>query len=143
MSDIAKLSRMSAAEAGAELTPLQRRLVDVLVAEGGTIGDAGIKAGYAPTNPESARVSASNALRLPHVQMYMFKRVAEDIGIHGFVGLNVLRTLAQSAKSEFVRLEASKDLLDRGGFKAPERQQQSGSLDVKINIDLTQGDTSD
>jgi hypothetical protein len=143
MSDIAKLSRMSAAEAGAELTPLQRRVVDILVAEGGTIGDAGVKAGYAPNNPEAARVSASNALRLPHVQMYMFKRVAEDIGIHGFVGLNVLRTLAQSAKSEFVRLEASKDLLDRGGFKAPERQQQSGSLDVKINIDLTQGDTSD
>ena len=134
---------MSADEAGEGLTPLQRKVVDILVAEGGTIGDAGIKAGYAPSNPEAARVSASNALRLPHVQMYMFKRVAEDIGLHGYVGLNVLRRLATSAKSEFVRLEASKDLLDRGGFKAPERQTQSGTLDVKINIDLTPDDTSD
>ena len=45
--------------------------------------------------------------------------------------------LATNAKSEYVQMEASKDLLDRGGFKAPDRVQHQvgGNLSIKIDLD--------
>jgi hypothetical protein len=44
--------------------------------------------------------------------------------------------LSQSAKSEYVQLEASKDILDRAGFKPPERHQHQVQGDIKVSIDL-------
>ena len=51
-------------------------LVDTLVATGCSIKDAASEAGYA--DGESGRVSASKALRLPHVQQYMMTRINES-----------------------------------------------------------------
>ena len=45
--------------------------------------------------------------------------------------------LATGAKSEYVQLEASRDLLDRAGIRAPERIQHDVQGEIKINIDLT------
>ena len=45
--------------------------------------------------------------------------------------------LSGGAKSEYVQLEASKDILDRAGFKPPERTQHLLDGDIKISIDLS------
>jgi hypothetical protein len=41
------------------------------------------------------------------------------------------------AKSEYVRLEAAKDLLDRAGLKPVDKHSHSITGDISINIDLS------
>ena len=118
-----------------ELTTKQRDLVDTIVTTGCTITDASQKVGYA--KGESGRVVASRTLRLPHVQRYMMERVANTIGLGAVQASQKLIQLSGEAKSEYVQLEASRDLLDRAGVRAPERIQHDVTGDIKINIDLT------
>ena len=94
-----------------KLTSKQTALVDTLVAEGCTIKDAAGKAGYA--EGEAGRVTASKTLRLPHVQQYMMSRIGESLGLNATTAAAKLLGLARGAKSEYVQLEASKDILDR------------------------------
>jgi|TARA_R100000654_G_scaffold8651_3_gene20187 phage terminase small subunit len=117
------------------LTSKQERLVDTLVAKGCSIKDAAHEAGYA--SGEAGRVTASKALRLPHVQSYMMQRVSETMGVNATIAASRLVKLAQGAKSEYVQLEASKDILDRAGFKAPERHMHLHAGDISVNIDLS------
>ena len=117
-----------------KLTSKQIILVDTLVATGCSIKEAASKAGYA--DGESGRVSASKALRLPHVQQYMMKSVTETLGLNATFAASKLLRLAQSAKSEYVQLEASKDILDRAGFKPVERSQHLVAGDITVRIDL-------
>ena len=92
-------------------------------------------AGYAAG--ESGRVTASKALRLPHVQSYMMQRIAESMGVNATIAASKLVQLSQGAKSEYVQLEASKDILDRAGFKAPERHMHLHAGDIQVSIDLS------
>lgn len=117
------------------VTDKQARLVDTLVATGCSITEAAREAGYA--SGESGRVTASKALRLPHVQSYMMQRVAETLGLNATIAAARLVRLAQGAKSEYVQLEASKDILDRAGFKAPERHMHLHAGDISVQIDLS------
>lgn len=117
-----------------KLTDKQMRLVDTLVATGCTIKEAASHAGYA--EGESGRVSASKALRSPAVQAYMMQSVSEALGLNATTAAARLVSLAQGAKSEYVQLEASKDILDRAGFKAPERHMHLHAGDITVNIDL-------
>ena len=117
------------------LTKKQMVLVDTLVAEGCSITKASQEAGYA--KGESGRVTASKALRLQHVQAYMMQRVAESLGVNATTAAARLVQLAQGAKSEYVQLEASKDILDRAGFKDPERHMHMHAGDITVSIDLT------
>ena len=82
-------------------------------------------------------MTASKALRLQHVQAYMMQRVAETLGINATTAAARLVQLAQGAKSEYVQLEASKDILDRAGFKAPERHMHMHAGDITVSIDLS------
>ena len=82
----------------AKLTDKQTALVDTLVAEGCSIKDAAHKAGYA--QGEAGRVTASKALRLPHVQAYMMQRVNEQLGLSATTAAAKLLGLAKGAKSE-------------------------------------------
>ena len=118
-----------------ELTTKQRDLVDTIVTTGCTITEASQKVGYA--KGEAGRVVASRTLRLPHVQRYMMERVANTIGLGAVSASRKLVELSADAKSEYVQLEASRDLLDRAGIRAPERIQHDVTGDIKINIDLT------
>lgn len=117
-----------------KLTDKQTRLVDTLVATGCTIKEAAEHAGYA--KGESGRVSASKALRLPHVQAYMMQSVTETLGLNATFAASKLLSLAQGAKSEYVQLEASKDILDRAGFKPVDRSQHLVAGEIKVSIDL-------
>ena len=116
------------------LTEKQRRLVDTLVATGCSITEASQIAGYA--TGDSGRVTASKALKLPHVQDYMMRCINESIGMNATIASSKLVKLAKGAKSEYVQLEASKDILDRAGFKAPDKHLHLHQGDIKVSIDL-------
>jgi hypothetical protein len=45
--------------------------------------------------------------------------------------------LSSGARSEYVQLEASRDILDRVGLRAPDKVSHNIQGDIKINIDLT------
>jgi len=117
-----------------EPTDKQRVLVDTLVATGCTVKEAAQAAGYA--EGESGRVSASKALAQPHVQQYMMQRVSEQLGMNATVAAAKVLKLATGAKSEYVQLEASKDILDRAGFKPIDRSQVQVAGDIRVSIDL-------
>ena len=118
-----------------KMTKKQIALVDTIVANGCTVKEASQLAGYA--EGESGRVTASKTLRLPHVQQYMMQRVSESIGLSATTASKRLLDLARGAKSEYVQLEASKDILDRAGFKAPEKHMHLVAGDIRVAIDLS------
>lgn len=115
-------------------TKKQMLLIDTLVATGCSIREAAESAGYA--EGESGRVTASKALKLPHVQQYMMQRVGESLGLNATVAAAKVLKLAQGAKSEYVQLEASKDILDRAGYKAPDKHMHLHAGDIQVSIDL-------
>ena len=121
-----------------DLTDKQKALVDTIVSTGCSIVEAAEKAGYSTKiSRESARVSASRTLRLPKVQKYMMECVSRTIGLGAVTASNKLVQLSNNAKSEYVQLEASKDILDRVGLRTPDRVNHQVVGDIKINIDLT------
>ena len=121
-----------------ELTDKQKSLVDTIVATGCSIKEASIKAGYSAKGSEEAgRVSASRTLRLPKVQKYMSMRIADTLGLGAVSASKRLIELSSGARSEYVQLEASRDILDRVGFRVPDKVRHSFEGDIKINIDLT------
>ena len=117
-----------------KLTDKQTALVDTLVANGCTIAKAAEMAGYAVG--ESGRVTASKALKLAHVQQYMMQRMNEEFGLSATLAAGTVSRLATGAKSEYVQLEASKDLLDRAGYKPIDRSQVQVAGDIRVSIDL-------
>jgi phage terminase small subunit len=118
-----------------KLTKKQTCLVDTLVATGCTLREAATEAGYA--EGESGRVTASKTIRLPHVQSYMMQRVNEQLGMNATVAAARVMNLATGARSEYVQLEASKDILDRAGFKPIDRSQVQVAGDIRVSIDLS------
>jgi phage terminase small subunit len=121
-----------------DLTDKQRALVDTIVATGCSITEAAKKAGYSTeVSKDSARVSASRTLRLPKVQQYMQQRVAQTLGLGAVSASKRLIELSTGARSEYVQLEASRDILDRVGLRAPDKVSHNIQGDIKINIDLT------
>ena len=121
-----------------ELTDKQKSLVDTIVATGCSIKEASKSAGYSSKGSEEAgRVSASRTLRLPKVQKYMAMRIADTLGLGAVSASKRLIELSSGARSEYVQLEASRDILDRVGLRAPEKVKHSFEGDIKVNIDLT------
>jgi len=123
-----------------DLTNKQKALVDTIVATGCSIKEAAEKAGYSSKgSKEAARVSASRTLRLPKVQQYMQQRIAQTLGLGAVSASKRLIELSTGARSEYVQLEASRDILDRVGLRSPDKVSHNIQGDIKINIDLTWG----
>jgi|TARA_R100001530_G_scaffold108635_1_gene76180 phage terminase small subunit len=121
-----------------DLTDKQRKLVDTIVTTGCSITEAGIIAGYSTKkNKESARVSASRTLRIPKVQSYMMKQIANTVGLGAVHASRKMVDLSMNARSEYVQLEASKDILDRVGIRAPDKVHHTLDANLSVNIDLT------
>ena len=118
-----------------KLTKKQTALVDTLVARGCTVTQAAPLAGYA--EGESGRVTACKTMKLPHVQQYMMQRMNEEFGLAATLAVGTVRRLAQGAKSEYVQLQASQDLLDRAGYKPIDRSQVQVAGDIRVSIDLS------
>ena len=118
-----------------KLTKKQMVLVDTIVATGCSVVKASKEAGYA--DGESGRVTASKTLRLPHVQEYMQQRIRDSIGLNATIASRKVLDLASSAKSEYVQLEASKDILDRAGYKPVDKAMHLVQGNISVSIDLT------
>ena len=118
-----------------ELTDKQRKLVDTIVATGCSITEAAKTAGY--STGDGGRVTASRTLRIPKVQNYMMKQIANTVGLGAIHASRKMVDLSQNARSEYVQLEASKDILDRVGIRAPDKVQHTLDANLSVNIDLT------
>ena len=111
----------------------QKALVDILVSRSCSIEDAAKEAGYKET---TARIQGSQTLAKPHVKEYMFQQVQQSFGINSLQAVHTLNRLTKEAKSEYVQMESAKDILDRAGFKAPDKHQHQLVGDFKVHIDL-------
>jgi phage terminase small subunit len=117
-----------------KLTKRQMALVEAYVANGGNLTKAAAEAGYSPGN--SGRTSAWKAMKTAHVQQYLMQQTAEAFAQHAAMAVGKVASLAKTAKSEYVQLEASKDILDRAGFKPIDRSQVQVAGDIRVSIDL-------
>jgi phage terminase small subunit len=117
-----------------QINEKQRKLVDTLLSEGCSVEDASKAAGFKGKTPA---VQGYQTLKKPHVQEYMYQQIRESFGLHSLKAVNTLKNLSSSAKSEYIKLEASKDILDRAGFKAPDQHQHQILGDFTVNIDLS------
>ena len=118
-----------------KLTKKQRVLIDTIVATGCSVTKASKIAGY--SDGDSGRVTASKTLKLPHIQEYMQQRIRESIGLNATIASKKVLDLASSAKSEYVQLEASKDILDRAGYKPIDKAMHLVSGNIEVSIDLS------
>ena len=118
-----------------ELTDKQRKLVDTIVATGCSITEAAKSAGY--STGDGGRVTASRTLRIPKVQSYMMKQIANTVGLGAVHASRKMVDLSMNARSEYVQLEASKDILDRVGIRAPDKVQHTLDANLSVYIDLT------
>lgn len=116
---------------GFDLTDMQRQFVYNYVANGGHGGAAATDAGYAPSG---SAAYASRMLRNPLINKAIFTVSVSRLGQFVPSALGKVMKLSSSAKSEYVQLEASKDLLDRAGFTAPKRVDVSGSVSVVVDL---------
>lgn len=117
-----------------QINDKQKRLVDTLLSEGCSVEEASKSAGFKGKTPA---VQGYQTLKKPHVQEYMYQQIRESFGLHSLKAVNTLKNLSSSAKSEYIKLEASKDILDRAGFKAPDQHQHQILGDFTVNIDLS------
>jgi hypothetical protein len=67
----------------------------------------------------------------------MTSRIADTLGLGAVSASRKLIELSGNARSEYVQLEASRDILDRVGMRVPDRVKHSIEGDIKINIDLS------
>lgn len=91
-----------------------------------------LKAGY---SKRMASQHAQNMLRNPRVQHRIHVLTREKIGTKGSWAFDQMCHLAASARSDFVKFSALKDIMDRAGFKP---------VDVSLNLkgDQTQDEAA-
>ena len=116
-----------------KITDKQMDFVEQLVTNGGKLEEAAVNAGYSKT---SARRQAYALLDKPHVMEAYMRTLANELKANAGGAAKTITQLASGAKSEYVKLQAAQDLLDRIGMKAPDKVQHSVTGDVNISIDL-------
>jgi len=120
--------------AAEKLTDKQRGFVDNLFIPGMTHEQAAINAGYAQ---RSASVQASRNLKVPAVQEYLNTCVQEAIQSNSIRAINAVADLSNNARSAYVRLQASQDILDRAGHRPIEKSAIAHKGEMTVRIDLT------
>jgi len=116
-----------------ELNERQKKLVDILISDGCSVDEASKLAGYKGKTPA---VQGYQTLKKPHVAEYMYQQIQQSFGVDSLKARKTLVSLSQNAKSEYVKMESAKDILDRAGFKAPDKHQHQLVGDFKVHIDL-------
>ncbi len=111
----------------ARVTKRQAELVDALVRSGSPVSVVAGELGW-------SKGGAYEALRKQHVRDYLLSQIGSKVMLGGVQASHVMTQLL-SARSEKVRLEAAKDLLDRIG--ATTEQSATGTKSVTVRIDLT------
>lgn len=116
------------------LTDRQRMFVDQLVGSGCSLTEAARQAGY--HDGPGLRVTASRLMKRPEVHAYLMQRVEEVLSLHAARAVNKLGWLVTEAKSERVQLDASRDILDRAGFRPMTSVSTQLTQDITVAIDL-------
>ena len=113
------------------LTEMQEAFSVNYAANGGKGSRAAIDAGYAKG---SAAVLASRMLRDPKVcaAILQLSQMQQAVDVPAAQG--VIRKLMERSKSDYVRLEAAKDVLTRAGIAAPQRVQVAGVVSISIDL---------
>lgn len=93
------------------ITPKQKKFADKYIETGN--GSLAVKETYDVSTDESARAIASQNLTKPNVQEYLQSKAE--------IAASEVFRIVQHGESDDVRLKASKDILDRAGFKAIDR----------------------
>ena len=109
-------------------TEKQQAFVDAYASNGGDGTQAAIAAGYAEAHAAQA---SRRLLANPLIQQDILKATLTRIGLHAPRALQTVVDLQQSARSDYVRLQAAQDLLDRAGFRPPDR------VDARVDANLT------
>ena len=104
------------------LTPKQEGFAKEYLETGN--GTQAIKNNYDTENESTAASMASENLRKPKVIEFL-QSVAEECA-------NNVYKLAMSSESDVVKLNASKDVLDRAGYKPTERSEQTIKSEVTV-----------
>ena len=114
-----------------QLTEKQELFASLYVASGGKVGLSAERAGYASRN-EGTRL-----LKDPKIIKRIQEMTLEAIGVNAVSALHTVVKLSKSARSDYVRLEAAKDILDRAGYRPPERVDHRVSGDLSVSFDIT------
>lgn len=116
------------------LTDRQLAFVDQLVRSGCSLTDAARHAGYA--DGPGLRVTASRLMKQPEIQSYLLRRIEDTLALHAARAAKKLICLATEAKSERVQLDASRDILDRAGYRPVDSVRKQLTHDITVAIDL-------
>jgi len=122
------------AEPKRQLTAKQQRFVKELLANGGNQTEAAEKAGYASN---SAATVGSNLVRNPMVQQAIVRETLTAIGLSAVPALAQVIRLVDHARSDYVKLEAARDLLDRAGYLPPERREAGSDQSLTVELVLS------
>ena len=117
-----------------QLTTRQSLFIDNLLAGSTSAKQCAIDAGY---SERSAKVEASRLLKNSKVLHILHQRAKKVLGVRAINALQTVSNLSQYANSEYVRLEASKDILDRAGLTNDTNQTQQIGNAIQVNIDLS------
>lgn len=129
----ARDDRTALAGLGRELTTKQRRFVHAFIRGDLTQGEAARAAGYTESVSDTV---ASRLMRNPLIQQAIQRETLKAIGIAAVPALRAVVALVRDAKSDYVKLEAAKDLLDRAGFAAPQRASERLDTSLTVHFDF-------
>ena len=116
-----------------ELTAKQQAFAEAYVDNGGNQTKAAISAGYAT---KFAGTEGSRLIRNTAVQQQIMSLMHDAIGFSTVPALKQVVSLSRTANSEYVRLQASQDLLDRGGFKAVDTVDHRLDKGLSVVLDI-------
>lgn len=116
------------------LTDKQSKFVDNMLASNCSRTQSAIDAGY---SPKSAHVEASRLCRNSNVLQALYDRTISTLSVDAVRALATVSSLSQDAKSEYVKLEASKDIMDRAGLRVVEEETSKLGSDITVKIDLS------
>lgn len=124
--------REALAERFPDLSSKQLSFVAYYVANGGKGTAAAKSAGYAAA---SAHVEAHRQLQKPNIIKAIAELSVLRLGAFVPAAIATIGRLSGGAKSEYVQLEASRDVLDRVGLAAPKKVQVA--TDLRVSFDLS------
>lgn len=119
------------AEPTKALTTQQSAFVEAYLNNGGNGAAAAREIGC---KEDQAAQYAYRFLRHQGVQRAIYERMATEVALSAPKALGTIRTLMSGARSEFVRLQAAQDVLDRAGIRAQSSQLAAGEITVKIDL---------
>jgi len=116
------------------VSPRKRAVADAMVTDGLDIKDAVIASGFSEKRTKQTVYELRHDVAwVRYLNHRTVMQTAEEVA----KAQHVRGVLMRTSESDKVRLDAARDVMDRGGFKAPDRRVQTGG--VTISIDLGEG----